>query len=545
MTLDMMKKAALAVAMTSALAACGSDDDNNSATVATATGELELLGRYSSGIFDDGGAEIVAFDATTDKLFVVNSGDATVDILDLSDPANPSKLGTLTAEDQTDFVVGGANSVAVYNGLLAVAVEADTKQDAGRAYFYNTETMTFVAAVEVGALPDMITFTHDGANVLVANEGEPNDEYTVDPEGSVSIIAITDGVPATAATTAGFTSFNDSEATLKADGVRIFGPDATVAQDMEPEYITVSADNSTAYVALQENNALAIVDIASSTVSSIVALGYKDHSVEGNGLDANKEDKAANIELQPLMGMYMPDTITSYTVDGETYIVTANEGDSRDYSGFSEESDLADLTLDTTAFTADQIATLQDSDAGLGGLTVSAVDGDTDGDGDTDVIYSYGGRSFAIWNAAGELVFDSGDQIEQIVAETNPDYFNVSNTNNKIDNRSDNKGPEPEGLAVGKVGNDTFAFVGLERQGGIMVFNISNPQAPEFLSYQLDRDFTVDIAEIEDGNLAADAAGDLAPEGMTFVSAEDSPNGKALLIVGNEVSGTTTVYEFK
>ena len=170
---------------------------------------------------------------------------------------------------------------------------------------------------------------------------------------------------------------------------------------------------------------------------------------------------------------------------------------------------------------------------------------DTDGDGDTDVIYSYGGRSFSIWNAAGELVFDSGDQIEQIVADTTPYYFNASNTNNKIDNRSDNKGPEPEGLAIGEVNGSTYAFVGLERQGGIMVFNITNPFAPQFVSYELNRDFSVDIGEIEDGNLTAAAAGDLAPEGLAFVSADNSPSGNALLIVGNEVSGTTTVYEFK
>ena len=571
MTLDMMKKTALAVAMASVLAACGSDGDDGAqgatgstgatgaagatgSTGATGaagengfSGQLVQVGRYESDIYDDGGAEIVAFDATTNKLFVVNSGDAVVDVLDLNDPAAPTKLASITAADAgvADFTVGGANSVAVSNGILAVAVEADTKQDNGRAYFYNADTLAFIAAVEVGALPDMITFSHDGAYALVANEGEPNDDYSVDPEGSVSIIAITNGVPAATATTADFSAFNASEADLKADGVRIFGPGATVAQDLEPEYITVSADNSTAFVALQENNALAIVDIAAGSVTDVVALGYKDHSLQGNGLDANKEDKVANIQPQPLMGMYMPDSISSYSFNGNTYIVTANEGDARDYAGFSEESDLADLTLDTTAFSSDQIATLQDADAGLGGLTVSAVDGDTDGDGDTDVIYSYGGRSFSIWNAAGELVFDSGDQIEQIVADTTPYYFNASNTNNKIDNRSDNKGPEPEGLAIGEVNGSTYAFVGLERQGGIMVFNITNPFAPQFVSYELNRDFSVDIGEIEDGNLTAAAAGDLAPEGLAFVSADNSPSGNALLIVGNEVSGTTTVYEFK
>ena len=608
MSLEMWKKSALAIAMAATLAACSGEDGSDGkdgAAGATGpagqdgapgatgpsgqngadgadgkdgiSGKLVQVGRYESGIFDDGGAEIVAFDATTDKLFVVNSGDSTIDVLDLTDPANPTKLATIdvTAATVTGFTAGGANSVATKNGTLAVAVENDDKQANGQVYFYNTDTLAFEAAVEAGALPDMVTFTHDGAKVLAANEGEPNDMYTVDPEGSITII----DVAAKTATTADFTDFNALEQDLLDAGVRIFGYDfvndvaSTVAQDLEPEYITISEDNTKAFVALQENNALAVVDIANSDVTEIIGLGYKDHSIQGNGIDGVRDDKLAIIETVPVFGMYQPDSIASYTFNGTTYIVTANEGDAREYltenevadeaeclaTGavefedddgdllcfyFKEEERVRKLDLNTENFTNEELAKLGDKD-GLGDLTVTMVNGYNEGNDNYDAVYSYGARSFSIWNENGDLVFDSGDQIEQIVADATPFYFNVTDNDSKIDNRSDNKGPEPEGLAVGTVDGQTYAYVGLERQGGIMVFDITNPFAPQFVQYTSNRDFSVDMDEVDAGTLPAGAAGDLAPEGMAFVSAEDSPNGKPLVIVGNEVSGTTTIYEVK
>lgn len=566
--------AALALALSATLTGCvddgengrdgadgsnGADGTNGSDGQNARNGHLVQIGRYESGIFDDGGAEIVAYDATSQRLFVVNAGANSIDVLDLADPTRPEKLTTILVADRdsASFTSGGANSVAVKNGVLAVAVEADVKQDKGRIYFYNTETLAFVNGVEVGALPDMVTFTPDGSKVLSANEGEPSDDYATDPEGSISIIDLAAGVANATVSSAGFAAFNADAAALRADGVRLFGPGASVAQDIEPEYITVSADAATAYVTLQENNALAIVDIATATVTEIVPFGDKNHRLQGMGLDANKNDKYPTIDNQPIYGMYMPDAIASYQFNGKTYLITANEGDAREYLyqtdsasctaaghtdlgdgeclAFAEETDLADLSLDTSVFSAEQIALLQDG-GGLGDLTVSRIDGDTDGDGDHDKIYAYGARSFSIWNASGAQVYDSGDQIEQRVADASPLFFNLNNDGNGTDNRSDNKGPEPEGVAVGRVADRTYAFVGLERQGGIMVFDVTNPFAPGFVEYTSNRDLSVTPAEGAD-------AGDLGPEGLLFVPAADSPNGKALLIVGNEVSGTTTIYQ--
>ena len=228
---------------------------------------LSQIGTYTS----EDGAEIVAHDPSTQRLFVTTGN--TVEIIDISNPANPTKFG----EIDITTIGGGSNSVAVKNGNVAIAVEADTKQDNGVVAFYNTDGV-FQNSVEVGALPDMLTFTPDGNKVIVANEGEPNDDYTVDPEGSISIVDISSGVSSATVTSAGFAGFNDQKQALINKGVRIYGPNATVAQDLEPEYIAISGDGKTAVITLQENNAIAVVDIETATVQDVLPLGYKDHS---------------------------------------------------------------------------------------------------------------------------------------------------------------------------------------------------------------------------------------------------------------------------
>jgi Ca2+-binding RTX toxin-like protein len=253
-----------------------------------------------------------------------------------------------------------------------------------------------------------------------------------------------------------------------------------------------------------------------------------------NALDASDEDGNINIRNWPVQGMYQPDAIATFAVNGETYIVTANEGDARDYDGFSEEVRVADLTLDPDAFpNADELQ----AEAALGRLTVTNTLGDPDGDGDFDQLFSFGARSFSIWDSAGNLVFDSGDDFERITAELLPDEFNSDNDeNDSLDSRSDAKGPEPEGVVTGVVDGRTYAFIGLERIGGIMVYDVTNPVSPSFVQYINTRDF--------EGNAEAGTAGDLGPEGLVFIAAEDSPTGRPLLAVANEVSGSTTLYDF-
>ena len=487
------------------------------------------ISTYQTDIFDDSAATHTAYDPTSQNLFITNNNLKTLDVLDISDPSNANLDFSIYLDSINlgEFTVGGVNDVAYSNGIFAVAVENDIVTEDGKVLFFDSEG-NLLNFLTVGALPDMLTFTADGSKLLVANEGEPEGylEGQIDPEGSVSIIDMLDFSVITA-------GFDNPDLNID-ENVRIFGPNASVAQDLEPESIAVSADGTKAYVTLQENNAIGILDLLSGEFTDIVSMGYKDHSLLGNALDPSDRDDGINIENYPIFGMYQPDEIASYSVDGKTYLVTANEGDSREYDGFEEEADIGDedVTLDPEFFpNAEELK----QDEVLGRLEITNTMGDTDGDGDYDKLYAFGGRSFSILDDEGKMIFDSGDDFERITAELFPDFFNSTNDENNFDNRSDNKGPEPEGITIGQVGNRTLAFIGLERVGGFMTYDVSDPFAPKFINYTNNRDFF--------GDPEAGTAGDLGPEGLTFISAEDSSTGKAMLVVANEVSGSTTIYE--
>lgn len=488
--------------------------------------ELSFLGRYSTGTYDAGGAEIAAYDPASKRLFSVNGSTGSVDIINVANPGNP----TLVTSLNLSAYGAAANSVAAKNGIIAIAVEAVVKQDPGKVVFIDANG-TVLNSVTVGALPDMVCFSPNGQYVLTANEGEPNSTYTVDPEGSVSIINISGGVGTATVATAGFTSFNG---TTLPYGIRIFGPGATVAQDLEPEYITVSSNSQTAWVTCQENNCWAIIDIPTATVTSLVPMGFKDHSISGNGLDASDQNGGiVNIATWPIKGMYQPDAIASFVVNGQTYLISANEGDARSYTGFSEESRISSssFVLDPVKFP--NAATLKNN-SNLGRLNVTNKSGDIDADGDIDTIYVYGARSISIWNDAGQLLWDSGDELEQKMLQINPTVFNCSSTNNTKKNRSDDKGPEPEAVTVATIGDSLYAFVGLERIGGVMIYNITNPTSPYFVSYLNTRNFAQ--------TPGLNSGGDLGPEGILFIPAIESPNKRDMLVVSNEISGTVALY---
>ncbi|EOR02363.1 choice-of-anchor I family protein [Acinetobacter genomosp. 15BJ] len=575
------------------LVACNDDNDNDNANtpaeVVEATPEtikLSLLGRYETNVFAKSAAEIPAYDAASKRLFVVNAQKGLVDVLDASKPEKPVHLAELSA--RTYLANSEVNSVAVKNGIVAIAVQAEKKTDTGIVVFFNAKDLSFISKVAVGSLPDMLTFSPDGKTVLVANEGEPNDDYSVDPEGSVSIIDISN-IQQPKASAADFKAWNSQKADLIAKGVRIFGPNASVAQDLEPEYITISADSKTAWVTLQENNAIARIDIAQQKVTDIYPLGYKDHGQIGNELDVSDKDKKIDIKTWAgLVGMYQPDSIANYQANGQTYLVTANEGDSREWlkdskayyagdvskgfvenirmkhlfnsKGFNKDGDypahlqqlaagvkgakLNPVTFAYCGATTTTVGACRD-DAALGRLNIAWNMGyQTNADGSAkldanglltyDKLYAYGARSFSIWNTQGQLVWDSGSEFEKKTAELFPNYFNSDHESVAFDDRSDNKGPEPEGVAIGTIGKKTFAFIGLERMSGVMVYDITTPNKPKFIEYFTTRNF-----------VETDAAkqGDLGPEGLIFIAAKDSPNGKPLLVVGNEVSGSTAVYQ--
>lgn len=232
------------------------------------------IGSDGGAIFNGNATELVAYDAATHRAFVANVAEARVDILDLTDAAAPVIIGTI---DVTPY---GQNptSVAVYNGIVAIAVEANKKTADGTVLLANADG-SILTDVRVGALPAAVAFTPDGTRLVVANKGEANKEYTRNPEGSISIIDLragADKVGKKDVRTAGFTQFN--EATLD-PRIRILGPDASVAQDLEPGAIAIDSDGRTAHVTLQKNNASAVVDLDAAVVTALLALSEVDSSL--------------------------------------------------------------------------------------------------------------------------------------------------------------------------------------------------------------------------------------------------------------------------
>lgn len=489
---------------------------------------LEPLGVYRHGVgFAESAAEVAAYDADSRRLFVVNVEHRRIDVLDISDPAEPQFAGELDVAG-----LGVPTSVAARPGLIAASVAAESKRETGKVVFLSPDGAA-LRVLDVGHEPDMLTFTPDGRWLLVANEGEPEDDYSFDPEGSISRIDVSGGVESLSQSDVvalDFRHFNGQRAALDSS-IRIFGPGATVAQDLEPEYIAVSPDSNAAWAACQENNAIAVIDIAEARVTRLVGLGFKDHFLDGNGLDASDRDGRIDIRPWPVRGMYQPDGIASFRTGGRVHVVTVNDGKDRDYGGYSERCRVADLRLDPRRFP--DAAMLQRPE-NLGRLRTTTATGDHDGDGLHEEIFSYGGRSFAIWTESLEPVFDSGDQFERITAAQHPEHFNSDHESHAFDDRSDDKGPEPEGLAIGDVGGATYAFIGLERMGGVLVYDISDPSAPVFENYVNTRDF----AETP----GPGSGGDLGPEGVLFINAADSPIDQPLLVVSHEVSGTTRIY---
>jgi DNA-binding beta-propeller fold protein YncE len=479
----------------------------------------ESLDFSQIGILDIGGsgaAEISAYDPHTKKLFVVNnsSGNNRIDVLNLSDPATPSFLTSISVAPYGGLV----NSVAVSNGRLAAAIEAIDKVSPGKAVVFSTSAYAEIAVRTVGSLPDMVCFSPDGKYILTANEGEPNNDYSIDPMGTVSIIDTRNNY---SVTTLNFSGFAPQASYLMARGLRFFGPNASFAQDMEPEYIAVSANSNTAWVTLQENNAIAKIDLRLKKIMAIFPLGFKNFNRLRNAIDPSDQDGTIRFDTTwPVKGIYTPDAIAVHTVGNYPLLYTANEGDAREYSTFTENKRVnnASVVLDPVAFPNG--ATLK-ANSKLGRLNITTTLGDTDNDGDLDALYSPGARSFSVWNGnTGFQLYDSENDLD---TRCNAAGFYP-------DSRSDDKGAEPEGIAIGRVGHSNLLFVGMERADAIAIYDLSNPLRPVFRQL------------LGNSGMTPGTGPGVGPEGILFVPADKSPNGKSLLIVSFEVDGVIKIY---
>ncbi|BBF93624.1 ExeM/NucH family extracellular endonuclease [Blastochloris tepida] len=478
-----------------------------------------------------GGAESIAFDAANARAYVTNAAADKVSILDLSNPFAPTKIGEIDLSTLPAY--GEVNSVAVKNGIIAVAVQNIDGGESGLVALYDA-TGTLIKTITVGVLPDQLTFNKDGTLLLVANEAEPYNDTAAgvieNASGSVTIIDMSGGAAtADVRNTIGFTALDGSEALLATLGIKTYtgtaaGAVPTASQDIEPEYIAVSPDGTKAYVTLQEVDAVAVIDLADAAADkpvSILPLGYVDFSLPGNEADFSDRDGAGNtasisVGNDPVKGLLQPDAIASFEIGGVTYFITANEGDSRIVNGGADGYNEARASAVT---------------GGTAPADYARLNLDTTWSSATD-LYSFGGRGFSIFqqNDDGTIVKieETGGDFEQIIAAL-PNASAVFNGENGggFDTRSDNKGAEPEGVAVGEVNGKTYAFVALERIGGIMVWDVSTPSDAKYVTY------------------LAPTSEDYGPEVITFVSAADSPTGRAFVMTANEVSGSVTVYDLE
>lgn len=502
-------------------------DNDKPAPVPSHQIQLNYLLSFDPSGNNNSSTEIVVHDPSTQRLFTISSITDVFDIIDFSNPSIPSVIKTVNMAPY-----GGITSIAVKNGIIAAASPNTDPQQNGSVVFFDING-NFLKQVTVGALPDMVTFSPDGTKVVTANEGEPNDAYTIDPEGTISIIDISGGVgnlTQSNVTTLNFNSFDSQIAALTATGLRKVRTNNTLSQDLEPEYVTISADSQKAWVTLQENNAIAEINLATKTITGIWGLGKKDMSIPGNGLDASDNNGEVLISNWPVKAYYVPDAVQNYKVGNTNYIVTANEGDEKDLSGFSERTTVGanNYTLDPVSFPNSSILK---ASYNLGRFRVSSATGNTDGDTEFEEIAALGARSFSIFNAdTKQIVYDSGDQFERYIAAYQSLIFNADNESNAVKNRSRAKGPEPEGVALGNINGQTYAFITLERTGGVMVYNITDPNNPTFTDYKHSRSTSA-------------YGGDNGPEGIIYIAPENTTTHKGYVIIANEISGTLSMYE--
>lgn len=502
-------------------------DNDSQAPIPSNQIELNYIGSFDPSGASTSTCEIVVHDAVSQRLFTTSAVAGYLDIIDFSNPTNLSVINSVNINPY-----GGVTSVAVKNGIVAVASPNADETLNGSVVFFDTNG-TFLKQVTVGALPDMITFSPDGTKVMTANEGQPNIDYSIDPEGSVSIIDISGGIASLSqsnVTTLLFTAYNVQEATLIASGVRKLKVTSILSQDFEPEYITISADSQKAWVTLQENNAIAEINLTNNTISDVWALGTKDISLPGNGFDVSDNNGQVLIANWPIQAYFIPDGVASYTVAGTTYLVTANEGDEKEYGAFTERVAVSSgsFGLDATIFPN---ASVLKQNHNLGRFRATNLNGNTDADAQFETIHCVGTRSFSIFNTTTkQIVFDSGDDFERYTAANLPTLFNADHESNTPKGRSRAKGPEPEGVTIAQIATETFAFVSLERVGGVMVYNITDPNNPVFVDYKNSRSSSA-------------YSGDHGPEGITYVAPANSTTGKGYILVANEISGTITIYE--
>lgn len=520
-----------------------------------ATIQMTMMGSYRGGFFADKSPSEPVYDPYSQRLLVPTQIRESLEVLDISDPCDPTKVASIDLA----LYGGEVENAAIHEGVVAVVVQDGTGESTlSNVLLMNVEGTLLTEPIRLETASG-IAFTPSGRQLVVTQSGKPLDDYSEDPEGKVAIIFL--GFPKWKqcrkghvarcgihpyVRVANFEAYNGHEQELEDMGIRLLMVEegATVAQDLRPSALAVADDNRYAYVTLQLNNAIAVVDLWFARVVDLLPLGMRNNSLPGNGFDASDKDNAINIRSWPVFGMYMPDGVATSGRGWKTLLYTSNEGDLIDEDYLAEEVEIADAQLDPETFP--DSAMLQ-QEKNLGRLRVSSISSDPDDDGVLDKLVMGGTRSFSIWTRHGRQLFDSGDEFEQVLAKAVPECFNSPEDECKFDDRSPRKGPEPEYVTVGDIEGRKYMFIGFERMGGAIAYDVTNPHHAKFQQYFNNRNFAVDPRDVcgEEKGLPADEgceiAGDLEVEGLMFIPAKDSPIGIPLLVLAHELSDSTSI----
>lgn len=537
---------------------------------------MTLLNAYVEGnITRAGGSEVVSYTTQDNTLLATVANASTsafgVQIMTLSSSAT---LGERAYVDYSTIfgVPTNMNSISSVAadpsnrgfGVATLIPTANTTTAGKIAFFDLTSAFSggnrTLLTLDVGFHPDSVTFSADGSKLIVVNEGEfnatvANASSTGNAPGSISVInlgSITSSAQIAALTNSDVSTFDFSSTNLSAGvtlaGIRnpsvaalgtsgafissvpnftaLAGSDPDFYKGMEPEFASVLGNK--VHVTLQENNAIATFDLTINKWTAVNNLGTITQIIDASDQDGTGNTASISIN-DTVKGLPMPDTMRAFSSGGNNYLITVNEGDARgddrDTSRFGSTSGNSSMN---TILDSSLISDPSRANNVLGRLNVSRINGDNNNDGKIDEAVMIGTRSITIWNAdTGAKVWDSGQStntnFETILASLDPTRFNMNNgLPSNFDTRSDDKGPEPEALTIGQFGSSLLAFVGMERQNGLMVYDITNPNSPTFVSY-----------------LNSQVDGLISPESMVYIPISQSPTGSALLITGYEGTGSS------
>lgn len=488
--------------------------------------------RFRASGFDQNKLSYHAYDASSERIFVASPGENKLYTFDISNTDKVFQDSTINLNIYQTEV----SAIAARQGVVALTFINNLPQARGKLVLLDTAGQ-LINQFTVGAYPSFVRFSSDGRYLIVGNEGPPADDYSVDPMGSVSVLQILSANPSVLTQNDVFTiGFKGLDSTDYHPLLRIYGNDGQQlpSQDIEPEDIALLPGSTKAVVSLQENNGIALIDFGSFSLDTVHGLGWQSHQDSSDGLDGSAQNQRINIRgYKNLFGLYQPKGLAALQQLGKNYILSANQGAYRAYSGYDETQLVKNTALNPSTI-PDRSQYIEDSL--IGSLRLTKTMGNARNVFIYDSMFTFGTRSWSVWDDSLNLVWDSGDDLAEWLAQAFPNQFNsLANSNQSYKQASPHFGPEAHLVTYGEVDGTPYAFVGLKQMGAVAIYDLSNIQSPQQVSLLLDRDFSLAASDPQ--------SGDQGITDLSFVPANLSPNGLELLIASHGVSGSLSVYE--